>query len=77
MNSKPQTKQPPRPLRRNPWPALLAGAAVVVLAGNVACKPVPVDDGNILGSYIESPGIEWVDPANYDAWEQLTQPYWE
>jgi len=67
MNSGPQTQQSPRPWRRNPWPALLAGAAIVVMAGNVACTPVVTDKQENLSLGVPLYyDLEWtdLDPAD-------------
>jgi len=78
MNSKPPAATIlPRPLRRNPWPALLAGAAIVVMAGNIACKPVPVDTGDSVGFYMPV-DVEWVDSEEAGTgWDDFGSQYWE
>jgi len=74
MNFKPYNRvKSPRPLRRNPWPVLLAGAAVIVMAGNVACEPVSIEEGKLLGDYMP-PGIEWI--SQQDA-PRTWDDYWQ
>ena len=62
MNSEPhRTTHAPRPMHKNPWLGLLAGAAtIVVVAGNIACEPMLIDEPKLLGSYVPL-GIEWLD----------------
>ena len=50
---------PPRPMRKNTLLSLLAGAAtIIVVSGNMACRPLDIGGGNTLGIYAED-GIEW------------------
>ncbi len=60
MNSgQPSKTHAPRPMRKNPWLGLLAGAtAIVVVAGNIACEPTLIDEPKLLGDYAPL-GIEW------------------
>ena len=60
MNSEPHsTTHAPRPMHKNPWLGLLAGAAtIVVVAGNIACEPTLIDEPKGLGAPIYT-GVEW------------------
>ena len=60
MNSQKGTKKlPPKPMRNNALLSLLAGAAtIVVVSGNMACRPLDLLRGNTLGIYSDD-GIEW------------------
>jgi hypothetical protein len=55
----------------------LAGAAVVVLAGNVACKPVPIDIGDTVGYYMPL-DIAWIDSeGDIVLWDNFDRQDWE
>lgn len=53
----------PRPMRKNPWLALLAGAAtIVVVADNIACEPTLLDEPKGLGAL--STDVKWMGQEN-------------